>query len=200
MTISVSTARRRPPVSDGPPPSRLQHFPSFKTEARLTNLHIAQHLPKEADRVNNQSANAILFGPFRLLPHQRLLLEGDKSVRLGSRALDILIGLVERPGELLSKNELMARVWPNTFVEAANLTVHIAALRRALKDGQSGNRYLINIPGRGYRFVAPVKSEKVEPPLSQLGTVCTSHNLPTSLTRLTGRCDVIKTLVEHLPI
>ena len=199
MTVSVSTARRRPPVSDGPPLSRLQHFPSFKTEARVTNLHVAQHLPKKADRVNNQSANALLFGPFRLLPHQRLLLEGDKSVRLGSRALEILIALLERPGELVSKNELMARVWPNTFVEAANLTVHIAALRRALKDGQSGNRYLINIPGRGYRFVAPVRSETVEPSPSQSGAACISYNLPTSLTRLIGRCDVIKKLLEHLP-
>jgi DNA-binding winged helix-turn-helix (wHTH) protein len=50
----------------------------------------------------------------------------------------------------------MARVWPNTFVEPTNLTVHIAALRRALGNGRDGNRFLINIPGRGYRFVAPV--------------------------------------------
>ena len=59
----------------------------------------------------------ISFGPFRLLPDRRLLLEGDKAVRLGSRALDILIALVERAGELVGKDELMARVWPRTFVE-----------------------------------------------------------------------------------
>jgi DNA-binding winged helix-turn-helix (wHTH) protein len=96
------------------------------------------------------------FGPFRLLPTQFLLLEGDKPVPLGSRALEILIILLERPGELVSKQELMARVWPNVFVEPANLTVHMSALRRALCDGRDGNRFIINIPGRGYRFVASV--------------------------------------------
>jgi DNA-binding winged helix-turn-helix (wHTH) protein len=97
------------------------------------------------------------FGVFRLLPTQFLLLEGDKPVPLGSRALEILIVLLERPGELVSKQELMARVWPNIFVEPANLTVHISGLRRMLRDGQDGNRFIVNIPGRGYRFVAPVE-------------------------------------------
>ena len=96
---------------------------------------------------------AISFGPFSLFPAQRLLLEGDKPVRLGSRAFEILITLVERPGELVGKDELIARVWPNTFVEESNLKVQVAALRRTLGDG---NRYLVNVPGRGYSFVAPV--------------------------------------------
>jgi DNA-binding winged helix-turn-helix (wHTH) protein len=96
----------------------------------------------------------VLFGPFRLLPTQFLLLEEDKPVRLGSRALEILVALLERPGELVSKQELMGRVWPNIFVEPANLTVHMSALRRALRDGRDGNRFIINIPGRGYSFVA----------------------------------------------
>ena len=74
-------------------------------------------------------------------------------MRLGSRALEILIVLLERPGELVSKQELMSRVWPNIFVEPANLTVHISALRRALHDGRDGNRFIINVPGRGYSFV-----------------------------------------------
>ena len=104
----------------------------------------------------------ILFGPFRLLPTQFLLLEGDKPVPLGSRALEILIVLLERPGELISKQELMARVWPNVFVEPANLTVHISALRRMLRDGRDGNRFIINIPGRGYSFVAPVELSRHE--------------------------------------
>jgi len=103
-----------------------------------------------------QALSEIAFGPFRLLPTQFLLLEGDKSVPLGSRALEILIALLERPGELVTKQELMDRVWPNVFVEPANLTVHISALRRALRDGRDGNRFIINIPGRGYRFVASI--------------------------------------------
>ena len=98
----------------------------------------------------------VSFGPFRLLPTQFLLLEGDKPVPLGSRALEILIALIERRGELVSKQDLMARVWPNVFVEPANLTVHMSALRRALRDGRDGHRFIVNIPGRGYRFVAPV--------------------------------------------
>ena len=98
----------------------------------------------------------VSFGPFRLLPAQFLLLENDRPVPLGSRALEILIVLLERPYELVSKQELMARVWPNIFVEPANLTVHISALRRMLRDGRDGNRFIINIPGRGYSFVAPV--------------------------------------------
>src|SRR5438874_1137069 len=99
----------------------------------------------------------ISFGSFRLLPAQRLLLDGNKPVQLGSRAFDILNALVERPSELVSKEELMARVWPKIFVDSANLTVHVSALRRALREGPDGNRFLINIPGRGYVFVAPIK-------------------------------------------
>jgi DNA-binding winged helix-turn-helix (wHTH) protein len=64
--------------------------------------------------------------------------------------------LLGRPGELVTKEELIAKVWPNTFVGPANLAVHISVLRRALGDGHAGNRYVVNIHGRGYRFVAPV--------------------------------------------
>jgi DNA-binding winged helix-turn-helix (wHTH) protein len=98
----------------------------------------------------------VSFGPFCLLPMQLLLREGDRPVPLGSRALEILIALLERRGELVSKQDLMARVWPNVFVEPANLTVHMSALRRALRDGRDGHRFIVNIPGRGYRFVASV--------------------------------------------
>src|SRR5262249_34006110 len=83
----------------------------------------------------------ISFGPYRLVPTQFLRLEGAKPVSLGSRALEILTVLLERPGELVSKQELMARVCPNVFVEPANLTVHMSALRRTLRDGRDGNRF-----------------------------------------------------------
>jgi DNA-binding winged helix-turn-helix (wHTH) protein len=96
------------------------------------------------------------FGPFRLLSTQFLLLEGDKPVPLGSRALEILIALLERRGELVSGQELAARVWPNIFVEPITLRVHMSALRRALRDGQNGTRFIINIRGRGYCFVSSV--------------------------------------------
>ncbi|AKU97860.1 Signal transduction response regulator / Tetratricopeptide repeat-containing protein [Labilithrix luteola] len=96
------------------------------------------------------------FGPYRLLPRRRLLLEGDTVVRLGSRALAILTQLVGRAGETISKEELLASVWPDTAVDEANLRVHIAALRKALGDGRDGSRYIANLPVRGYCFVAPV--------------------------------------------
>src|SRR5262249_24107397 len=96
------------------------------------------------------------FGPFRLIPSQFLLLEDDKPMSLGSRALSILIALLERPGELISNQELMARVWPKVFVESSNLPVQMSALRRRLRDGRDGNRFIINVHGRGYSFVASV--------------------------------------------
>ncbi len=116
----------------------------------------------------------LVFGSFRVLTGQRLLLAGDQPVRLGSRALDILLALLERPGELIGKHELLARVWPDMAVVEDNLTVHIAALRRVLGDGIGAARYIVNTPGRGYRFVAPVERLR-------------AHDLPPRLARLIGR-------------
>ncbi len=109
-----------------------------------------------ADRSVALAVPAMSFGPFHVLPNQRLLLEGDQPLRLGSRAFDILVALVERTGDLVSKGELMARVWPDTLVEEGNLKVQVAAVRRTLRDGEKGNRYISTVPGRGYWFVAPV--------------------------------------------
>jgi DNA-binding winged helix-turn-helix (wHTH) protein len=106
--------------------------------------------------VENSGPPKVSFGPFRLFPTLFLLLQGDEPVALGSRALEILIVLLERRGELVSKQELISRVWPDVFVDPSNLTVHMSALRRALRDGRDGNRFIINIKGRGYRFVASV--------------------------------------------
>src|ERR1700741_2361361 len=107
---------------------------------------------------------SISFGSFRLLATQRLLLEGDKPVRLGGRAFDILAALVERAGEVVTKETLIALVWPQTFVEEANLKIQVSALRRALGDGQGGHRYIVTVPGRGYNFVAPVHLEELSRP------------------------------------
>ena len=107
--------------------------------------------------------HAIAFGPFRLLTAQRLLLEADRPVRLGSRAFDILAALVERAGEVVGKEQLMARAWPQTFVEDANVKIQVSALRRALGDGQGGHRYIATVSGRGYNFVAPVRRSRYCP-------------------------------------
>ena len=153
-----------------------------------------------ADRPTASADRAISFGPFRLLPAQQLLLEGETPVRLGSRALEILTALVERAGEMVGKNDLIARVWPDTFVDENTLRVHIAGLRKALGDGQPGRRYLTNVPGRGYCFVAPVGfSEPEQPPVQQSIMAERIHNLPVSQSRLVGRADVIAALLDQLP-
>ncbi len=128
---------------------------------------------------------------------RRLLLHGDQPVRLGSRALEILIALVERPGELVGKNELMARVWPRTFVEDGNLKVQVAGLRRALGDRRGSNRYLATIPGQGYRFVAPVVRTG-EPSPAPRAAAPRMHNLPAPVTRVIDRSDRVGALPAQL--
>lgn len=154
----------------------------------------------EAGSPRTSPERAISFGPFRLLPARQLLLEDETPVRLGSRSLEILTALVERGGELVSKNELMTRVWPDTVVDENSLRVHIASLRRALGDGQPGRRYVTNIPGRGYRFVAPVdlsESDGMHAPKStETGR---AHNLPISQARAVGRGNTIGALLDQLP-
>ena len=83
---------------------------------------------------------AISFGRFRLVPSQ----QNGRRIRLGNRALDLLIALIARPNEIISKEEHIARVWPDTFVEEGNLRVHVAALRRVLGNGQVGFQIVIN--------------------------------------------------------
>ncbi|MBV8241548.1 MAG: transcriptional regulator, partial [Hyphomicrobiales bacterium] len=101
------------------------------------------------------------FGPFRLIPDERTCFDNGKPLRLGSRAFDILVALVERAGETISKDELIARAWPDTFVEEVALRFQLAALRKALGDGRAGKRYIANLSGRGYAFIAPVRRENV---------------------------------------
>lgn len=130
-----------------------------------------------------------------------MLFDGGKPVRLGSRALEILITLAERAGEIVSKDELMTRVWPSTFVEEGNLRVHIAALRRTLGDGVDGARYLTNIPGRGYRFVADVIMSDAEPSEvadnSGFGTPHASLPVPA---RTIGREELVGVLAAQIKL
>ena len=152
-----------------------------------------------ADRIAASGGRSVSFGRFRLVPAQRLLLEGDKPVRLGSRGLDVLIVLVERAGEVVGKDELMARVWPDTLVEEGNLKFQVGALRRALGDRHDGNRYIATIPGRGYSFVSVVwHTEDPLPAAPQTAAARRLNNLPASLTRLVGRAETVSRLVEQL--
>jgi DNA-binding winged helix-turn-helix (wHTH) protein len=118
--------------------------------------------------MDGESATAqgreLVFGAFRLLPRQRLLYRADTPVRIGCRAREILLVLVERAGELVKKNELVARVWPGTVVEDGTLRVHIAGLRKILNDGTHGQHFIESVTGIGYRFVAPISCPQASRP------------------------------------
>src|SRR5580698_11372432 len=111
---------------------------------------------KRIDRAATVTEYSLSFGPFQLNPTRRILLRDGKPLRLGSRALDLLIALVDNGKDLISKEDLLKRVWPDTFIEEANLRVHVAALRKLLGDEGTGDQYISTVAGRGYCFVAPV--------------------------------------------
>jgi predicted ATPase/DNA-binding winged helix-turn-helix (wHTH) protein len=143
-------------------------------------------------------SEAFVFGSFKLMPAERTLLDDGKPLRLGGRALDILVTLVEHAGKTVRKDELMARAWPDTVVDEASLRVHIATLRKTLGEGHAGTRFITNIPGRGYVFVASASRQRsdtvVEPPRAAI----TGNTMPASLTRIIGRDNVIALLTEQI--
>src|ERR1043166_2808945 len=96
--------------------------------------------------------NKVRFGRFRLDLSQRQLARDGAPIPLGSRALDILCALAVAKGEVVSKDELMARVWPGLVVDENTIRVHVSALRKALEEGTSGQSHLMTVPGRGYRL------------------------------------------------
>lgn len=148
------------------------------------------------------------FGPFRLSVAQRSLKRDDTVVNLGSRAFDLLCTLVREAGRVVSNRELVAAAWPNSVVEDANLRVQLAALRKGLGDWQSGKPYFVNVPQRGYCFVAPITQEAPspdEPKMAEsrppaLSENAAEHNLPVRPTQLIGRDETIASLVELLPL
>ena len=191
MTVAISLSAHRARMLLEAGPGGIGPF--------LDNQQTNRATPSREGRTSPSSAAAIWFGAFCLLPRQRLLLEADQPVPLGSRALDILIALIERHGELVTRRELILRVWPGITVVEANLTVHIAALRRALRDGQAGNRYLVTTPGQGYRFVAPIStSEDPQPALLWLPPMEQDFDARTMLTRLIGSADEVRRLASEL--
>ena len=98
------------------------------------------------------------FGPFELSSRERVLRREGVALTLGGRALDILIYLAERPGKVIAKQELIDHIWTDVTVEEGSVRVHVAAIRKALDDGQFGNRYIANVKGRGYSFVGTIVS------------------------------------------
>jgi TolB-like protein/DNA-binding winged helix-turn-helix (wHTH) protein len=125
------------------------------------------------------------FGAYRLNLAERLLLRDQIPVHLPPKAFDALVVLVENRGHLLEKDELLRRVWPDTFVEESNLAQHISVLRKALQEGENGPRYIETVPRRGYRFIAEVReldgmapTSTPQPTLEASGGVGVLKNIP----------------------
>jgi Tol biopolymer transport system component/DNA-binding winged helix-turn-helix (wHTH) protein len=110
-----------------------------------------------------QQTNGIYeFGSFRLDAQERLLQRDGATISLTPKAFDLLLAMVEHHGRLLEKDELMKLVWPGTFVEEANLSYNISLIRKALGDGENGQKFIETVPKRGYRFVAGVQEVSAE--------------------------------------
>src|SRR5262249_5115847 len=107
--------------------------------------------------MSNQARHFYEFGPFRLDVRERLLLRDGQVVSITPKAFDLLVVLVENSGHLLEKQELMRRLWSDSFVEEANLSYNVFALRKALGESNGDDRYIDTIPRRGYRFVGQVR-------------------------------------------
>jgi DNA-binding winged helix-turn-helix (wHTH) protein len=136
-------------------------------------------------QVGSPSVVRLGFGPFELNVAERSLKKANRNIPLGGRAYDILIALLENAGETVSKAELIAKVWPDVTVEEGGLRVHLSALRKALGDGQFGDKYIANIQGHGYRFIAPVTRLPAERDRDSASAGLS--NLPPALGRMVGR-------------
>jgi predicted ATPase/DNA-binding winged helix-turn-helix (wHTH) protein len=140
-------------------------------------------------QTGSPSAIRLWFGPFELNVAERSLKKANQVIPLGGRAYDILIALLEKAGEVVAKSELIAKAWPDVTVEEGSLRVHLSALRKALGDGQFGNKYIANIQRHGYSFIAPVTRL---PSDSDRGNASSGlSNLPPALGRMVGRDDVV---------
>ena len=112
------------------------------------------------------------FGPFLIDVGERMLRRDGEPVPLTPKAFDVLVALLEKPGQLISKEELLQKVWPDTFVEESNLAYNIFALRKALGDTAENSRYIETVPKKGYRFsasVSPASPPHDEQPASEFG-------------------------------
>ena len=152
------------------------------------------------DRRNPQPNDLLSFGPFSLFVAERLLKKADEPIKIGGRSLDILIALAERAGEVVAHKELISSVWLDVTVEGTNLRAHITALRKALGDGRDGARYISNVAGRGYSFVAPVtrSSARQMVPAAGITPAERVQKLPPRLTRMVGRDDTVRALAQQL--
>ena len=147
---------------------------------------------------------SVRFGEFEFAPGLRRLERGGVVVELSSRAVEILAVLTERPGEVIGKQELLARVWPDAVVVEAALRFHMVALRRALGDGAGGGRFITTIPGRGYCFVGQLESSPGAEGAAAEGSAApppaAPRPLPPRPTKVVGRDAVVEDLLSQLEL
>src|SRR6478609_5500616 len=130
--------------------------------------------------MDKQSSHLYAFGTFRINVSERELSRDSVPVPLPPKVFDVLLVLVENHGRIVGKDELMRKVWADTFVEDANLTVNISALRKVLGEDSNGSQFIETIPKRGYRFVAPVlevpneEKKQIRKPPAQIREVASS--------------------------
>lgn len=146
---------------------------------------------------NNEPDSSISFGPFRLSPKARLLEKDGAPLHIGGRALDILIFLAERPGEVVDKRVLIKQVWSDVNVDEGSLRFHITALRKALGGGAAGARYVVNVPGRGYCFAAPL-TQAESAPAPPTNSASSVRSLPTPPAKMVGRTESIEKIATEL--
>src|SRR5215467_12970187 len=125
-------------------------------------------MPAGADQTAKQLYE---FGPFRVDPEKELLLRGDETVPLTPKTFQILLVLMRHSKEVVTKDALMQMVWPDTFVEEANLSRNIFLLRKALGESPQDHQYIVTVPGRGYRFAEDVRLV----PEREVSIVAASH-------------------------
>jgi predicted ATPase/DNA-binding winged helix-turn-helix (wHTH) protein len=152
----------------------------------------AVHDPGPGDR--------LFFGPFELRPAERLLLRQGVPIALGGRAMDILLRLIEREGELVSPDELLASVWRGVNVDPTALRVQMSALRKSLSEADPDGRYLSNVPGRGYCFVASILREAGPVPVAASHHAYDRLAAPPALGRMIGRDAVVDDLERLIAI
>jgi predicted ATPase/DNA-binding winged helix-turn-helix (wHTH) protein len=153
------------------------------------------NVPPATQSTTESAETVFVFGPYRLRPALRVLMKADRPVPIGSRALEVLIALIERPGELVSKEELFARAWPHTLVEESSLRAQVAALRRVLQESAAGASCIAAVPGQGYRFVAEVSREQLDP---RPPVPTCAATLPVRLNPVIGRTEAIAMLERRL--
>jgi DNA-binding winged helix-turn-helix (wHTH) protein len=154
------------------------------------------------DHRNLPLQDVLSFGPFSLCVAERLLKNADEPIPIGGRALDVLIALAERAGEVVPHKQLISTVWRGVTVGDANFRAHVAAVRKALGDGRDGARYVTNVSSMGYCFVAPVTRSSARQTAPVIGVTLTERvqRLPPQATRMVGRDDTVRCVVEQLQV